>query len=281
MSEVLSPHTYHSLVRQALAEDLGPGDVTTNAIVPESARATGVLLVKRACVIAGLDLVADVFRALDPQVTIEFDVKDGDRCDAGTVAARFEGNARALLTAERTALNFVQYLSGIATETRRYVDAARGAIAILDTRKTTPGLRALAKYAVRCGGGMNYRAGLYDAVMIKDNHIRVAGGIVEAVRRVRAAGVNGPIEVEAQSPADIDAALAAEADIIMIDNFDDAALVDAVRHIGGRARVEISGGVTFERLPRIAATGADFVSIGAITHSAPAADISVELDVTA
>jgi nicotinate-nucleotide pyrophosphorylase (carboxylating) len=214
-------------------------------------------------------------------VEIVFDARDGDRCEAGTVVARVAGNARALLTGERTALNFVQYLSGIATEARRYVDAAAGGITILDTRKTTPGLRVLAKYAVRCGGATNLRAGLYDAVLIKDNHIRVAGGIAEAVRRVRAAGVKGTIEVEAQSREDVDAALAVGADIIMIDNFDDAALVEAVRHVHGRARVEVSGGVTFDRLPHIAASGADFVSVGALTHSAPAADISLELDVTA
>jgi nicotinate-nucleotide pyrophosphorylase (carboxylating) len=275
------PRTFAEIIRRAFDEDLGAGDITSNAIIPADARATGVFLVKRPCVIAGLDVAAATLRARDPHMTFDAHVQDGRACREGEVAAHVAGNARALLAAERTALNFLQYLSGIATETRRFVDATGGRITILDTRKTTPGLRALAKYAVRCGGGTNLRQGLFDAVLIKDNHIRVAGGIDAAVRRVRESGAPGPIEVEAQSAADVDAAIAAGADIIMLDNFDDEALAEAVRRIGGRAKVEVSGGVTLARLPRIAASGADFVSIGALTHSAPAADISLELDVTA
>jgi nicotinate-nucleotide pyrophosphorylase (carboxylating) len=189
------------------------------------------------------------------------------------------GSAAALLTAERTALNFLQYLSGIATLARAFVTAANGRLRILDTRKTTPGLRALTKYAVRCGGAVNHRAGLYDGILIKENHIRLAGGVAAAVSRVRAAAPGQPIEVEAQSTADVEAALDARVDIIMLDNLDDAATVDAIRRIGGRARIELSGNMTLERVERLSASGADEVSIGAMTHSAPAADISLEIEV--
>jgi nicotinate-nucleotide pyrophosphorylase (carboxylating) len=204
-------------------------------------------------------------------------VPDGARCRPGDVIAELAGPSRALLTGERTALNFLQHLSGIATLTRRFVDATGGRLTILDTRKTIPTLRALAKYAVRCGGGTNHRLGLYDAVLIKDNHIRLAGGIGEAVRRVRARGLALPIEVEAQSLAEVDEAIAAGPDVIMLDNLKDAEMREAVARIAGRARVEISGGVTLDRIPALAALGADVVSVGALTHSAPAADISLEM----
>jgi nicotinate-nucleotide pyrophosphorylase (carboxylating) len=174
-------------------------------------------------------------------------------------------------------LNFLQHLSGIATLTRRFVDAAAGGITILDTRKTIPTLRHLAKYAVRCGGGTNHRFGLFDGVLVKDNHIRLAGGMAAAVARARGAAPGMPIEVEAQSLAEVDDALAAQADVIMLDNLDDGAVREAVRRVRGRARIEVSGGVTLDRIPRLAATGADTVSIGALTHSAPAADISLEI----
>jgi nicotinate-nucleotide pyrophosphorylase (carboxylating) len=183
-----------------------------------------------------------------------------------------------MLTAERTALNFVQRLSGIATLTRRFVDATAGGITVLDTRKTTPTLRALEKYAVRAGGGMNHRDGLADGILIKDNHIRLAGGVPQAVARMKAAGATMPVEVEAQSLADVDAAIAAGADIILLDNLPLDAVREAVRRIAGRARTEISGGVTLERIADLAGTGADSVSIGALTHSAPAADLSLEIE---
>jgi nicotinate-nucleotide pyrophosphorylase (carboxylating) len=205
-------------------------------------------------------------------------VNDGDRCEPGAIVGEVRGAAAAMLTAERTALNFLQRLSGIATLTRRYVDAASGRIAILDTRKTTPTLRVLEKYAVRAGGGVNHRSGLDDAILIKDNHIRLAGGVKNAIQRMKSAGQEMPVEVEAQSLPQVDDALAAGADIILLDNLSIADTREAVRRIGGRAKIELSGGVTLERIPELAATGAHYVSIGALTHSAAAADLSFELE---
>ncbi|HXT70884.1 MAG TPA: carboxylating nicotinate-nucleotide diphosphorylase [Vicinamibacterales bacterium] len=274
----LDPEVYLDLVRRALAEDIGDGDRTTLAIVPASARATAAFVAHRACVVAGLDVAAAAFTTLDPSTKFEPRVADGKLCQAGDLLAAVSGSARTILAAERTALNFLQQLSGVATLTRRFVDAAGGRITVLDTRKTTPGLRVLEKYAVRCGGGTNHRFGLFDAVLIKDNHIHIAGGVAEAVRRARA-GSPGPIEVEAQSLREVDDALAAGADTIMLDNLTPADMAEAVGRIAGRARVEISGGVTLESLAGLLALGADVVSVGAITHSAPAADISLEIDV--
>jgi nicotinate-nucleotide pyrophosphorylase (carboxylating) len=191
------------------------------------------------------------------------------------------GPAAGILSAERTALNFLQHLSGIATLTRAFVDAAGGRVRILDTRKTIPGLRALAKYAVRCGGGANHRLGLFDGVLLKDNHIRLAGGVAEAVRLARTHAPGRTVEVEAQSLAEVEDALRAGADIIMLDNLPIDAMADAIARIDGRAAVELSGGVTLERLPALAGLGADFVSVGALTHSAPAVDISLDVDVRA
>lgn len=273
----LEPRLYLDLVRRAIAEDVGSGDVTTDLLVPADARSTAHMIAKTDCVVAGLDVARAVFVEIDPSVVFTARMNDGHRCRPGDVIAEVSGPARALLTAERTALNFLQHLSGIATLTRRFVDATKGRLTILDTRKTVPTLRALAKYAVRCGGGTNHRMGLYDAVLIKDNHIRFAGGLGEAVRRVRARGVSLPIEVEAQSLTDVDAAIEARPDVIMLDNLSDAEMREAVARIGGRAKVEISGGVTLERIPSLASLGADVVSVGALTHSAPAADISLEM----
>ncbi|HET9263984.1 MAG TPA: carboxylating nicotinate-nucleotide diphosphorylase [Vicinamibacterales bacterium] len=276
--EPLALEIYRDLVRRALAEDVGTGDVTTAGTVVPGQRAIGTLLVKSRCVLAGLDIAAETFRQLDPGVRFTTFTRDGDRCDAGTVAAQVRGLAAPMLTAERTALNFVQRLSGIATLTRRFVDATAGGITVLDTRKTTPTLRALEKYAVRAGGGVNHRDGLADGILIKDNHIRLAGGVPQAVARMKAAGATMPVEVEAQSLADVDAAIAAGADIILLDNLPLDAVREAVRRIAGRARTEISGGVTLERIADLAGTGADSVSIGALTHSAPAADLSLEIE---
>lgn len=273
----LEPRLYLDLVRRAIAEDVGSGDLTTDLLVPAEARSTARLIAKSECVVAGLEIAGSVFVEIDPSVRFKACVNDGHRCRPGDVLAELSGPARALLTAERTALNFLQHLSGIATLTQRFVDATGGRLTILDTRKTIPTMRALAKYAVRCGGGTNHRMGLYDAVLIKDNHIRIAGGIGEAVRRVRARGISLPIEVEAQSLAEVDAAIAARPDVIMLDNLSDAEMREAVTRIGGRAKVEISGGVTLERIPALARLGADVVSVGALTHSAPAADISLEM----
>ena len=274
----LESSSYRELVRRALAEDLGWGDVTTEATVDQGVRATGTLLAKSTCVLAGIDVASEAFRQLDPGVTFQARRKDGDRCEAGTVVAEVRGTAGAMLTAERTALNFVQRLSGIATLTRRYVEAAGGGITVLDTRKTTPTLRVLEKYAVRAGGGVNHRSGLDDGILIKDNHIRLAGGVEAAVARMRAARQEMPIEVEAQSLGDVDAAIAAKADIILLDNLSITEICEAVRRIGGRAQTEISGGVTLDRMPELAKTGATYVSIGALTHSAPAADLSLEIE---
>jgi nicotinate-nucleotide pyrophosphorylase (carboxylating) len=193
MIERLDPQTYRDVVARALAEDVGAGDVTPRAIVPATVQARGQLVVKRACVVAGLDVAAAVFATVDGRVEMRTLHPDGETCDPGVVIAKLTGPAAALLTAERTALNLLQHMSGIATLTRRFVDAAGGSLAVLDTRKTLPGMRALAKYAVRCGGGVNHRIGLFDAVLVKDNHIRIAGSIGEAVRRVRGAGVTLPI----------------------------------------------------------------------------------------
>jgi nicotinate-nucleotide pyrophosphorylase (carboxylating) len=274
----LEPGAYREIVRRALAEDLGWGDVTTEGTVLPQQRARGVLLAKSPCVMAGLDVAIEVFRQLDPAVTVSPGRADGDCCASGEIVATLRGSAASLLTAERTALNFLQRMSGIATLTRQFVDAADGRITILDTRKTTPTLRALEKYAVRAGGGMNHRSGLDDGILIKDNHVRLAGGVSEAMRRMKAAGQEMPIEVEAQSLDQVDAAVAAGADVILLDNLSTTDIREAVRRIAGRAKTEISGGVSLERLPELAATGADYVSIGALTHSAPSVDLSFELE---
>jgi len=274
----LDPALYREIVRRALAEDLGWGDVTTEATVPAELRATGIVLAKSPCVLAGLDVAAEVFKQLDPGCTFQCRKKDGDRCEPGEIVAEVRGAAAAMITAERTALNFVQRLSGIATLTRRFVDAAGGRITVLDTRKTTPTLRALEKYAVRAGGGTNHRAGLDDGILIKDNHIRLAGGVGEAVKRMKDDDPEMPIEIEAQSLEQVDEALAAGVDGILVDNLPIDVIKEAVRRSAGRVKIEISGGVTLERIPELAATGAHYVSVGALTHSAPAADLSFELE---
>ena len=274
----LDPGLYREIVRRALAEDLGWGDVTTEGTVRADQRARGMILAKSRCVIAGVDVARETFRQLDPSVAFTVHHGDGTHCSPGDVVAEIRGAAASMLTAERTALNLMQRMSGIATLTRRFVDAAGGRILILDTRKTTPTLRALEKYAVRAGGGSNHRAGLDDGILIKDNHIRLTGGVLEAVRRMKAARQEMPIEVEAQDLHQVDAAIAAGADIILLDNLSTGEIREAVRRVAGRAKVEISGGVTLERIPELAETAADYVSVGALTHSAPAADLSFELE---
>ena len=280
----LDPGAYVDLVRRALSEDVGYGDRTTNAIVPVEARARGRFETRVDCVVAGLDVATAVFTALDRSTAVTALVRDGAKSRAGSTLAIVTGSARTLLTGERTALNFLQRLSGIATLTRRFVEASQGQIRVLDTRKTTPGMRALEKYAVRCGGGTNHRFGLYDAVLIKDNHIRIAGSIAEAVRRVheesgRSLHTPVPVEVEAQTLGQVEEAIAAGADTIMLDNLGVDDMRKAVQLIGGRARIEISGGVTLATLPQLASLGADVISVGALTHSAPAVDISLEIEI--
>jgi nicotinate-nucleotide pyrophosphorylase (carboxylating) len=274
----LDPSAYRDVVRRALDEDIGTGDVTTMATVPPERSARGVFLVKADCVLAGLEVAFEAFRQLDGGLRTQAFKRDGERCARGEQIAEVIGTARALLTAERTALNFLQRLSGIATRARQFVDAAGGGITVLDTRKTTPTLRVLEKYAVAVGGASNHRQGLFDAILIKDNHVRLAGGVRAAVARVRADRPGSQIEVEAQSLEEVGDAIGAGADVVLLDNLTLDEIREAVRLARGHAKTEISGGVSLDRLPALAATGADFVSVGALTHSAPAVDISFEIE---
>lgn len=264
-------------VRATLAEDLGEGgDITSAAVIPPEARFDGVMDSREEIVVAGLAIAEAFFRALDPEVRIERLAEDGDRVAAGADLLRLSGKARALLTAERSALNLVQHLSGIATLTRRYVDEIEGTGAtLLDTRKTIPGLRFLEKYATRMGGAKNHRMGLWDAAMIKDNHVAVAGSVGEAVRRAAAAGI-GTIIVEVDRIDQIEPALAAGATHLLLDNMDVPTLGEAVRVVGGRVATEASGGVTLDTIRAKAETGVTYVSVGRITQSAPAADIGLD-----
>ena len=274
----LDPSDYRDLVRRALAEDLAGGDITTDAIFGQRDRARGTFLAKSPCTLAGLDVALEAFSQLDRGVAAVWNARDGDECAAGTTIGQMTGAARALLSGERTALNFLQHLSGIATLARQFVKASGGSITVLDTRKTTPTLRALEKYAVRTGGATNHRMSLNDGVMIKDNHIRAGGGIARAVALVRALGAKSIVEVEVETLEQVDRALEAGADILLLDNMRIDDIREAVRRSRGRAKTEISGGVTLDRIRELAGTGADFVSIGALTHSAPAVDISFEIE---
>ncbi len=270
-----------NFLRGVLEEDINTGDLTTESIVLPQAQAVGRFIVKEEGVIAGLDVMQRVFELLDRDVSLVPFVCEGQYVSAMTTIAEIRGPARALLTGERTALNLLQRLSGIATQTKRYVKAVEGyKAAIVDTRKTTPGLRMLEKYAVKVGGGVNHRFGLYDAVMIKDNHIAVAGGIIPAVHQVRCSlGHTVKIEVEADNLEQTKEAIAAEADIILLDNMDIETLNKGVGLIGGKAIVEASGGITLETVAAIAQTGVDVISVGALTHSVKALDISLEMRV--
>jgi len=266
-------------VAEALAEDLGlGGDVTTVATVPAGTRAAGIIAARKPGTVAGVQLAEAAFKTLDPFVTFETIVGDGGKVEAGGAIAHVSGDARALLTGERTALNFLGHLSGIATLTARYVSAIAGTKArIIDTRKTTPGLRALEKFAVRCGGGVNHRFGLFDAVLIKDNHIIAAGGIGPALDRARAhAGHMVKIEIEVTSLDEIDEALQLDPDALLLDNMDLSMLKAAVAEVAGRVTTEASGGVTLDTVRAIAETGVDLISVGALTHSAPVLDIGLD-----
>lgn len=266
-------------IQAALAEDVGPGDVTSQATLPAELWYNGRFLAKAPGIIAGLGVVAQVFAAVDPAIRLTPLVADGDRVERGTIIAEISGPARGLLTGERTALNFLQRMSGIASLTRRFVDAVAGTNAvILDTRKTAPGLRAVDKWAVRLGGGQNHRYGLYDMVLIKDNHIAAVGGISEAVARARSAAQNLPIEVEVKNLAELEEALALNVDRIMLDNMSLAEMREAVERANGRCPLEASGNVSLETVTAIAATGVDYISSGALTHSVMALDISLDLD---
>ena len=266
-----------AFIAATLAEDLGTiGDITSAAVIPADARFTGVMDSRDPIVVAGLDLAEAFFRALDPDVRIERLVRDGQQVAAATELMRLEGAGRAMLTAERSALNTVQHLSGIATMTRAYVDAIAGTGAILlDTRKTIPGLRVLEKYATRMGGAQNHRMGLWDAAMIKDNHVAVAGGVAEAVRRAKAAGIS-QIIVEVDRIDQIEPALEAGATHLLLDNMPPAMLREAVALFAGRVPTEASGGVNLDTIRAIAESGVTYVSVGRLTQSAPAADIGLD-----
>jgi nicotinate-nucleotide pyrophosphorylase (carboxylating) len=279
----LPPDLVAEAVRAALREDLGAaGDITSAATIPADARATASFGARKRGVLAGLPLAEATFRAVDPSVRFEGILRDGSRVAAGAVVARVAGNARAVLAAERVALNYLCHLSGIATATAALVDRVKHTKAvILDTRKTMPGLRALEKYAVRCGGGTNHRFGLYDAILIKDNHIAVAGGVAEAIRRARARTPGVKLEVEAASLAELSEAMTEPPDVVMLDNMNLADMRQAVIFVAGRAKLEASGNVTLETVGPIAETGVDFISSGWITHSAPALDLGLDIVIAA
>ena len=266
------------LIQRALAEDVGAGDVTTESIVLVGALIRARIIAKQDGIVAGLDVASEVFYTLHPDIMVAPGVIDGARVTKGTMLALVEGSARALLTGERTALNFLGRMSGIATLTRRFVDAVAGTNAtILDTRKTAPGLRALDKLAVKLGGGQNHRSGLFDMVLIKDNHIDFARSITAAVQRVRASGTTLPIEVETRTLENVREALELGVERILLDNMPLEMMRAAVEMAGGRTKLEASGNVTLENVLEVAQTGVDYISVGALTHSPPVFDVSLEL----
>lgn len=263
------------IIQNALAEDIHEGDWSTNSIVPENVKAEAFLKVKEDGIIAGLQVAEKVFKALDADINFISQVNDGERVEKGKIIAEITGSYRAILTGERTALNFLQRMSGIATETAKYVEAVNGTkTQILDTRKTVPGLRILDKYSVKTGGGTNHRIGLFDMIMLKDNHIKIAGGIKNAIAQVKS---NIPkqlkIEVETTTLDEVREALECGADIIMLDNMENKTMLEAVNFIGGKAAVEASGNMTLDRVKEVAALGVDYISIGALTHSVKGLDI--------
>jgi nicotinate-nucleotide pyrophosphorylase (carboxylating) len=272
---------YEPLLRAALVEDLGlGGDLTSEATVASGTRASAAFVSRARGTLAGIDIACEAIRLLDPHATIAIDVRDGEAVNAGTTIARIDADARALLGAERTALNILSHLSGIATATARYVAAAGDRVAIVETRKTLPGLRTLQKYAVRAGGGKNHRFRLDDAILIKDNHVALAGGVARALDAARErAGHLVKIELEVDTLSQLDEALAHShgADVILLDNFATGDLVEAVRRTRGRAILEASGGITLESIAAVAATGVDVISVGALTHSVVALDIALDI----
>lgn len=273
----LAPADVYAAVDAALAEDVGNGDITTQAIVPDAARMRLVMVTRQPIVVAGLPVAVETFKRLDRESDIKIDAIDGSRLDSGATIARIEGLAAPLLSAERTALNFVQSLSGIATLTRKFADRIAGTGAVLlDTRKTLPGLRNLSKYATAVGGATNHRMRLDDGVLIKDNHIAVAGSAAEAIRRAKAKGLKN-VQIECDTLDQVRQSLAAGADRLLLDNMSPEMLREAVAIAAGRVPLEASGGVTLETIRSIAETGVDFISVGAITMSAPAVDIGLDL----
>lgn len=276
---MLSHNLVIAAVRAALAEDLGlSGDITTNATIGANVRSDALLVARKPGVVAGIALAEAAFRELDPDCSFEVDIDDGQSIVAGDTVARISGNARAILTAERVALNFVGRMCGIATLTRRYVVATAGTKAkIVDTRKTTPGLRVFEKYAVRCGGGHNHRFGLFDAILIKDNHIVAAGGVAEAIKAARdAASHMTKIEVEVDTLEQLDVVMREKVDCVLLDNMSPEQLRAAVTMVAGRCLTEASGGVNLDTVKEIAASGVDLISVGALTHSAPVLDLGLD-----
>lgn len=275
----LNPLELRNMIERFLCEDIGAGDLTTNSIVQADAVSVGYVISRESGVVAGLPLAETVFQTLDPGIEFRALARDGDKIDRGMVLAEISGNARAILTGERLALNLLQHLSGIATRTARLVELAAGKKSrIVDTRKTTPGLRIIEKYAVRVGGGYNHRFGLFDAVLIKDNHIKIAGGITQAVEAARRGSPHtARIEVEVEDLAGVNEALAAGADIIMLDNMTAGRMREAVDLIAGRALVEASGGISEENVRAAAEAGVDLISVGALTHSVKSLDISLDI----
>jgi len=285
MKPPTDPSALRQLLRRFLEEDLGIGDVTTLAIVPEEQKATGRFVVKSPLVLAGIEIAVEALRLLDERLEAELRHRDGDCLQAGEEAACARGEARALLSGERVALNLLQRLSGIATLTKRFVEAVQGTgVKILDTRKTTPGLRALEKYAVAVGGGVNHRMGLSDAILIKDNHARIAGGVGPAIRAAQRARIQTrQFEVEVASLAELEETLKYDIDAVLLDNMKPEAVRQAVGLVrslpgGAKIRIEASGGITLHNVRKFAEAGVDWVSIGALTHSAPAVDISFEVE---
>ena len=279
---VLNPLLITEAVCTALIEDLGrAGDITTLATIPAGKQARAVIAARKSGVIAGLPFAREAFRQYDPSVRFEAAMSDGDRLDPGAIVARIEGEARSVLSAERAALNFMGRLSGIATLAAAYVAKVAGTKAtIVDTRKTTPGLRAFEKYAVRCGGAGNHRYGLDDAILIKDNHVAVAGGIRPALQAAkRQAGNFVKIEIEVDTLAQLEEVLVEGADIVMLDNMSVADLITGVAMVGGRMKVEASGGITLDTVAAIAATGVDMISVGALTHSASVLDLGLDIEI--
>jgi len=276
---MLDPDRVRSLVRAALDEDLGRGDLTTEVIVPESARARGELVAKQELIVAGIDVARAAFQALDPAAKWEPEAREGDRFFPGTVMGSVTGRARGLLTAERVALNFLQRMCGVATLTRRFVDAVEGTRArIRDTRKTTPLLRFLEKYAVEVGGGVSHRPGLDAAILVKENHIRIAGSVRQATLRAVAGADGREVEVEVEHVDQIDDAIRAGAHMVLLDNFMPDDVRVAVELVAGRVPLEVSGGVRLDNVRQYAEAGPEYIAVGALTHSAPAADISLEIE---
>ena len=269
---------FRNIIRSALAEDVGSGDVTTDTIVPEDLQVKAQIVAHEAGIVSGLVVAREVFTVFDPDIEVKAEVSEGDKVKKGTVLLKIKGSARTILTCERLALNLLQRLSGISTLTGQYVKKTKPyGVTLLDTRKTTPGLRNLEKYAVKAGGGENHRMGLYDGTLIKDNHIHIAGSIIKAVDMIKAKYPGELIEVEAQNMKEVEEAIKSKVDVIMLDNMSIPDMKKAIKLINKRSQIEVSGGVDFKSIERIAMLGVDYISVGALTHSAKSLNISLDI----